>query len=270
VSGALPSASPAFRSTELNDFEIPSGSSTFAHPETGLVNLSLELSTYDMLAGNRSQPSVQSHHESSPVSRSPRANSEQTGPINFRHPVSSPVSSTNRLNDFLRSSAARIVSYYRLPSPARVTGSPRAQSMRSRHPQTPHLAVYNDALPPHTQPQTPAQLPESRHQSRYHPAYTAPIPRGTGTLGRNNNGLSRYRVPSTPSRRSRASPVGLQRAGFRGLYGGRENGDDEQSWVDGVRFSNAEIRLWGLRDAAGDGRTLRDTPEREDWRLGRR
>ena len=63
--------------------------------------------------------------------------------------------------------------------------------------------------------------------------------------------------------------MGLQNAGFRGLYGGRENGDEEQSWIDGVRFSNAEVRLWGLRDSAGDGPMLRDTPESEAWRVGR-
>jgi hypothetical protein len=36
-----------------------------------------------------------------------------------------------------------------------------------------------------------------------------------------------------------------------------------------VRFSNAETRLWGARDARGDGRILRETPEREVWRIGR-
>jgi len=74
-------------------------------------------------------------------------------------------------------------------------------------------------------------------------------------------------TPSRVSVRRSDSPVGLLEAGFRGLYGGRENGDEEQDWVDGVRFSNAEVRLWGLRDARGDGRSLRETPEREDWRI---
>lgn len=65
------------------------------------------------------------------------------------------------------------------------------------------------------------------------------------------------------------SPVGLLNGGFRGLYGGRENGNEEQNWVDGVRFNNAEVRLWGVRDARDDGRGLRETPERELWRVGR-
>lgn len=82
----------------------------------------------------------------------------------------------------------------------------------------------------------------------------------------------RRRAPTTPTRGARdrtASPAGLQNHGFQGLYGGRENGDEEQQWADGVRFSNAEVRLWGLRDAVGDGRTLVDTPEREEWPIGR-
>jgi hypothetical protein len=54
--------------------------------------------------------------------------------------------------------------------------------------------------------------------------------------------------------------------GFQGLYGGRENGDDEQSWLDGVRFDNAEIRLWSVGDTRTEGRSLNNTPEREDWR----
>jgi hypothetical protein len=129
-------------------------------------------------------------------------------------------------------------------------------------------------LPPATQPQTPAHLPEARHQSRYHPSYTAPVRRVSfGLLSvPNRTPERRDRLPGTPSRVTRdraSSPVGLQNGGFRGLYGGRENGDGEQNWVDGVRFSNAEVRLWGLRDAAADGRTLGDTPEREEWRIGR-
>ncbi|EKJ78489.1 hypothetical protein FPSE_01298 [Fusarium pseudograminearum CS3096] len=38
-----------------------------------------------------------------------------------------------------------------------------------------NLSVYSDALPVHGQPQTPRQLPEARHQSRFNGAYTAPV-----------------------------------------------------------------------------------------------
>ncbi|GKU02903.1 hypothetical protein FLAG1_05104 [Fusarium langsethiae] len=38
-----------------------------------------------------------------------------------------------------------------------------------------NLSVYSDALPVNGQPQTPSQLPEARHQSRFNGAYTAPV-----------------------------------------------------------------------------------------------
>lgn len=36
--------------------------------------------------------------------------------------------------------------------------------------------VYNDDISPEMQPQTPANLPESRHRSRYHPSFIGPAP----------------------------------------------------------------------------------------------
>ncbi len=140
--------------------------------------------------------------------------------------------------------------------------------------------VYNDALSPEVQPQTPAHLPEARHQSRYHPSYTAPVTRAAarrgapiGFDGEGQQTLPRQRhVPFyTPLRPGRpASPIGLTQGGYQGLYGGRENGDEEQSWVEGVRFNNAETRLWGSRDAQNNGGSLRETPEPDEWRVGRR
>ncbi|RKF75348.1 hypothetical protein GcM1_234047 [Golovinomyces cichoracearum] len=46
-------------------------------------------------------------------------------------------------------------------------------------PQTPSRSyrVYNDNLTPKIQPQTPANLPEYRHRSRYHPSFTVPDPK---------------------------------------------------------------------------------------------
>lgn len=143
--------------------------------------------------------------------------------------------------------------------------------------------VYNDSLPPSSQPQTPAHLPEARHQSRFHPSYTAPVTRGAARRAgppidtadngnREGPGLSRLQQLSAPLRRAgrSASPLGMLQGGVTGLYGGRENGDGEQNWAEGVRFSYAETRLWGLRDARNDGTSLRETPEPEDWRVGRR
>lgn len=69
----------------------------------------------------------------------------------------------------------------------------------------------------------------------------------------------------TPSQQSDTfergtSPVGLTDDGFRGLYGGRENGDEERTWIDGVRARNAEMRTWQTR------RNLDDSlgPEEEE------
>ncbi|CAL3962399.1 unnamed protein product [Diplocarpon coronariae] len=141
--------------------------------------------------------------------------------------------------------------------------------------------IYNDELSPETQPQTPAHLPESRHQSRYHASYTAPVTRAAARRGTPINhgdgeglpSVPRQRhVPSyTPLRGGRStSPLGLTQSGFEGLYGGRENGDEEQNWVEGVRFNHAETRLWGSRDGQNEGGSLRETPEPDEWRVGRR
>ncbi|CAJ0555045.1 Ff.00g051100.m01.CDS01 [Fusarium sp. VM40] len=86
-----------------------------------------------------------------------------------------------------------------------------------------HLPVYSDRLPSQEQPQTPRQLPEARHQSRFDGAYTAP------SRGRRRLREDLDDAPVTV-RRTRGgystSPVGLRTPGFQGLYGGSENADD--------------------------------------------
>jgi hypothetical protein len=148
-------------------------------------------------------------------------NTRQLISFSRQHSLPPPFSTIARIV----SSAESLPSYERR-SPRSRDGSPIPRSYR----------VYNDALPPDSQPQTPAQLPEARHQSRYHHSYTAPITRVRASR----------RVLTSPLRplRRSDSPLGLLSVGFQGLYGGRENGDDQQHWVDGVRFDNAEIRLW--------------------------
>ncbi|KAK4156375.1 hypothetical protein C8A00DRAFT_12689 [Chaetomidium leptoderma] len=85
------------------------------------------------------------------------------------------------------------------------------------------IPVYNDYLPASSQPQTPQNLPESRHQSRLQGSYTAPArrtspqPAWTPTTSRSRRGFGRTRE---------LSPLGLQTPGFAGLYGGMENTDD--------------------------------------------
>jgi hypothetical protein len=177
------------------------------------------------------------------------------------HPSSSPSTSPTPRQSQVRQSSSR--------NPNNQTSSRSYQ-------------VYNDELPLASQPQTPAHLPEARHQSRFHPFYTAPVSRvgardaasflpSDDSASRETRGRQLQPNFSTPSRRGGRtdSPPGLLHGGYRGLYSGRENGDEEQNWVEGVRFNNAEVRLWGLREARDDGRSLNVTPEREDWR-GRR
>ncbi|KAF5584540.1 uncharacterized protein FSUBG_12734 [Fusarium subglutinans] len=85
-----------------------------------------------------------------------------------------------------------------------------------------HFPVYSDRLPVEEQPQTPRQLPEARHQSRFDGAYTAPV----------RERRARIQIDDAPVtvRRRRAgrntSPVGLRAPGLQGLYGGSENADD--------------------------------------------
>ncbi|RDL37220.1 uncharacterized protein BP5553_04653 [Venustampulla echinocandica] len=162
------------------------------------------------------------------------------------------------------------------PTPLRIRASPGDVNTETPR----NYRVYNDASSPRTQPQTPAHLPEARHQSRFHPSFTTPARGGSsiGTINYDGAGPEQRERPvrplsGTPSRRGVGrsdSPMGMLSRGFHGLYGGRENDDDERSWAEGISHDNAEIRLWGLRDARNDGRSLNETPEREDWRAGLR
>ncbi|KAK3372882.1 hypothetical protein B0T24DRAFT_621632 [Lasiosphaeria ovina] len=100
-------------------------------------------------------------------------------------------------------------------------GSPRSSPLSM--PRSPAgFQIYDDSLPASSQPQTPQNLPETRHQSRLSGSYTVPArrlppyPLGTPTTGR----LRRR------ARGRHLSPPGLQTPGFRGLYGGIENTDD--------------------------------------------
>lgn len=166
------------------------------------------------------------------------------------------------------------------PSPSPSPKMQRTWSSRVLGLRTPSssYAIYDDSRPAYSQPQTPAQLPEARHQSRFHPSMTAPVGRSRAVseyrsirADEHEPANRRQLSFATPSRREAGrtnSPAGLRTRGFEGLYGGRENGDEEQNWADGVRFNNVGVRLWGLRDARNDGRSMRETPEPEDWRVG--
>lgn len=98
--------------------------------------------------------------------------------------------------------------------------------------------IYDDSRPSASQPQTPQQLPEARHRSRILPAYTAPAGNPAGT-----NRHSRRRALFSRSR----SPEGLEIPGFRGLFGGTENRDEE------TLFEEALNRITELRGEGRDG-----------------
>ncbi|KAI1499818.1 hypothetical protein F5X99DRAFT_430324 [Biscogniauxia marginata] len=91
------------------------------------------------------------------------------------------------------------------------------------------LRIYNDSLPASSQPQTPQNLPEARHQSRLQGAYTAPLPRVARRPARHSS-PSRGRPDNTHN------PSGLDTPGFRGLYGGIENSEDSTLFHGAPRF----------------------------------
>jgi hypothetical protein len=84
------------------------------------------------------------------------------------------------------------------------------------------LSIYNDSLPSQTQPRTPLNLPESRHQSRLVGPSTAPLRRHDASSGRRDG------WQSVRTRRRDISPMGIRDPGFEGLYGGSENVEDSQ------------------------------------------
>ncbi|ESZ95072.1 hypothetical protein SBOR_4527 [Sclerotinia borealis F-4128] len=196
---------------------------------------------------------------------------------------SPPSGGRRRLNPIVRA-AARIFSSPKTRSPQRKSPPPSpspSPRRRKRLQPTPRrgsdtgprtytpsrgYSVYNDSLPAASQPQTPAQLPEARHQSRYHPSYTVPTNRsmarlrglitdpGVGTPTRPSEPIHQYsaqrqmhETDARWTRRRSDSPTGMSDGGFEGLYGGRENGDEQMSWLDGVRARNAEMRTWQNR-----------------------
>lgn len=139
------------------------------------------------------------------------------------------------------------------------TDSAQSQDQSTQRPRTPGRStyrVYDDSLPPSSQPQTPANLPESRHRSRFHPSFTMPT-RRPGSPSRwarpsLDAGLAPPRVDQDgyelrPRYRGPGSPVGMRSVGFEGLFGGRENGDDEEMWTRGLQTRNGLSSRGGRR-----------------------
>jgi hypothetical protein len=163
----------------------------------------------------------------------------------------------------------RIISAYRSRSPGagwlNSSATPRRLSRRlsrtrrpppeAATPQTPsrRLMVYDDGRPASVQPQTPQNLPEARHQSHYHPAYTAPE-----AMARRRELMRNVPFTERHGRRNITdSPPGLDTPGFRGLYGGQENVDED------VMFDRAAQRLWTREESRRAEGSDSNTPERE-------
>ncbi|KAH6851296.1 hypothetical protein B0I37DRAFT_373726 [Chaetomium sp. MPI-CAGE-AT-0009] len=87
------------------------------------------------------------------------------------------------------------------------------------------LRIYNDFLPASSQPQTPQNLPEARHQGRPQGSYTVPARRTSPQPPRTQTAIRSRRVWR---RRREPSPLGLRTLGLEGLYGGTENMDDAE------------------------------------------
>ncbi|KAH7146561.1 hypothetical protein EDB81DRAFT_497220 [Dactylonectria macrodidyma] len=85
------------------------------------------------------------------------------------------------------------------------------------------IPVYNDGGSTTEQPQTPQQLPEARHQSRFDGSYTAPVRERRDRTITETTSVDSW----GPQARHTGSPVGMQRPGFQGLYGGIENVEED-------------------------------------------
>ncbi|KAI0009336.1 hypothetical protein F4779DRAFT_380294 [Xylariaceae sp. FL0662B] len=116
------------------------------------------------------------------------------------------------------------------------SGSPVRENelVRTARPDSARLRIYNDSIPALSQPQTPQNLPEARHQSHLHGSYTAPLPRAPRSAYRSGTNLG------TPD--NTRGPSGLETPGFRGLYGGRENSDDSELFLEASRYHGEDNR----------------------------
>ncbi|SZF06405.1 unnamed protein product [Blumeria hordei] len=137
--------------------------------------------------------------------------------------------------------------------------------------------VYNDEISPSTQPQTPANLPESRHKSRHHPSFSMPTKlfrrnRRTYSIDAVNATGRHYRQGTSSSHspgNGTISPSEMAESGDGDLFGGRENEDEELNWVQGMRLYNPRVRLWRQEDSGSNERELDRTPESESRTISR-
>lgn len=136
------------------------------------------------------------------------------------------------------SSAARFVeSLVRIPRHSSPTPSPRRTgtelTLQSRRDEsgstvadTLDFRVYDDSLLDSLQPQTPLNLPESRHRSRLHGFHTVPA-RPIVT----RRPVQRFITSQSRFQDDQGSSI-LTTPGFQGLYGGGENADETELQSD--------------------------------------
>ncbi|CCC13625.1 hypothetical protein SMACR_07807 [Sordaria macrospora] len=209
----LPVRTPRTSSARRSNRDSPR---TFERFELSFQNLSIRTRTATpSSAAKPASPATAAlpHHGSSPSERLTRLASSRT-----HTPAAATPSS-------VRSKPSPVIETPTTPSRQPVVSTPMPPATSAS------FRVYNDSLPASSQPRTPQNLPEARHQSRLlrQGAYTVPA-------GWRASFSQEQRTPTTSRaqrQRSRRepSPQGLRTPGMVGLYGGSENHTD-----DGVVF----------------------------------
>lgn len=87
--------------------------------------------------------------------------------------------------------------------------------------------VYDDSLLASFQPQTPLNLPETRHRSRLHGFHTVPARPSTTRRPVQRSAASQSRFQD-----DHHGPSILTTPGFQGLYSGGENADETGLQID--------------------------------------
>ncbi|KAI8959482.1 hypothetical protein F5Y11DRAFT_301979 [Daldinia sp. FL1419] len=187
----------------------------------------------------QSLPSIQPRRDSSnqePPETPPRRSSlrmaytdVRSGSLSLRGRRRLVSSAVRFVESIVRSSSRSPMS----PSPHAISSEPSSPEQRDEPEPISGIElgfrIYNDSLPASSQPRTPLNLPEARHQSCLHGSYTAPLPRpGSRSIYRSSTEREMEDIPSGPS--------GLETPGFQGLYGGRENADDSTLFYEASLF----------------------------------
>lgn len=180
----------------------------------------------------RSMTAALPRHGSSPSERLERHASSRNRTLVPTSPSSVSTSSTR---------PAPVIESPSTPSRKPVTTPRPPATTPARTPAT--FRVYNDSLPASSQPQTPQNLPEARHQSRLlrEGAYTVPAGwRVSLSQDQRTPTTSRAQRRMRDGGRREPSPQGLRTPGMVGLYGGTENHTDDGVVLVDIRGTSDE------------------------------